>query len=62
MTEQKRCCENCGNLRCANSLVAFWWDECVDTDFEAHWMPKEEQLAKKEDTNGTNSSRSKPTV
>ena len=37
---EKRCCENCGNLRCANSIVAYWWNECVDTDFEAHWIPK----------------------
>lgn len=25
----KRSCENCGNMRCANSIIAFWWDECV---------------------------------
>ncbi len=42
MIEQKRCCENCGNTRCANSLVAYWWDECVDSNFEKHWRPKEE--------------------
>ena len=29
MNEQKRSCENCGNLRCANSIIAFFWDECV---------------------------------
>ena len=40
---KKRCCENCGNLRCANSMVAFWWDECVKTDFTQHWMPKREE-------------------
>ena len=40
MAEQKRSCENCGNLRCANSMVAFWWDECVKSDFEKHWTPK----------------------
>lgn len=39
----KRSCENCGNLRCANSIVAFWWDECVKTKFEKHWIPKEVQ-------------------
>lgn len=44
MTEQKRCCENCGNLRCAHSIVAFWWDECVETNFEAHWIPKGESV------------------
>ena len=42
MTKQVRCCENCGNWKCANSVVAYYWDECVDTNFEAHWMPKEE--------------------
>ena len=25
----KRSCENCGNMRCANSIIAFWRDECV---------------------------------
>ena len=38
--ELKRSCENCGNLRCANSVVAYWWDECVDSNFEKHWMPQ----------------------
>ena len=42
VTELKRCCENCGNLRCANSVVAFYWDECVKSNFEKHWMPKGE--------------------
>lgn len=35
-----RSCENCGNARCSNSLVAFWWDECVDSMFTQHWTPK----------------------
>ena len=43
MDAEKRCCENCGNMRCANSIIAFWWDECVETNFQTHWMPKEEQ-------------------
>ena len=43
MSEPKRCCENCGNTRCANSLVAYWWDECVDSNFEKHWLPKESE-------------------
>ena len=43
MADLKRSCENCGNLRCANSLVAFWWDECVKTDFTQHWIPKWEE-------------------
>lgn len=37
-----RSCENCGNVRCANSLVAFWWDECVESKFTKHWRPKKE--------------------
>ena len=40
---EKRCCESCGNMRCANSFVAFWWDECVKTNFEKHWKPKQEE-------------------
>ena len=43
MNEQKRSCENCGNTRCANSIVAFWWDECVKSDFEKHWTPKKQK-------------------
>ncbi len=38
----ERSCENCGNTRCANSLVAFFWDECVESKFTKHWRPKEE--------------------
>lgn len=41
MAELKRCCENCGNTLCANSVVAFHWDECVDSNFEKHWKPKQ---------------------
>jgi hypothetical protein len=40
MAEQNRSCENCGNTRCANSIVAFWWDECVASNFEKHWRPR----------------------
>jgi hypothetical protein len=36
-----RCCENCGNKSCSESVVAFNWDECVESNFEKHWMPKE---------------------
>ena len=43
MSELKKRCENCGNLRCANSIVAYWWDECVESNFEKHWMPLPEQ-------------------
>jgi len=44
MAELTRSCENCGNLRCANSMVAFWWDECVKSNFEKHWMPRCDML------------------
>ncbi len=44
MAEQKRSCENCGNTRCANSAVAYNWDECVSSDFTKHWMPKEKEV------------------
>ena len=40
--EERRSCENCGNARCANSLVAFFWDECVESGFTKHWRPKPE--------------------
>ena len=42
MPDGERGCENCGNTRCANSVVAYNWDECVRTNFEKHWKPKEE--------------------
>ena len=45
MAEQKRSCENCGNTRCANSVVAYNWDECVSSDFTKHWTPKPEEGA-----------------
>ena len=38
--EYPRCCENCGNSRCANNVVAIHWDECVDSGFQKHWRPK----------------------
>ena len=40
----ERTCENCGNTRCANSIVAFYWDECVDSNFEKHWTPRFDML------------------
>jgi len=40
MSEEKRSCENCGNLRCANSAVAFFYDECVASKYTKHWKPK----------------------
>ena len=42
MREGERSCENCGDTRCANSVVAYNWDECVDSNFTKHWMPKKE--------------------
>lgn len=47
---EKRSCENCGNAHCANSIVAYWWDECVKSDFTKHWKPKQEsEVAESED-------------
>ena len=40
MSEEQRSCENCGNARCANSLVAIHYDECVQSAFAKHWKPK----------------------
>ena len=40
--ERGQGCENCGNTRCANSAVAYNWDECVDSNFTKHWVPKKE--------------------
>lgn len=39
--EEKRCCENCGRLSCANSMVAYLWNLCVEDGFTKYWMPKE---------------------
>ena len=39
MSDGRRCCDNCGNRRCATSVVAYWWDECVKSDFQKHWLP-----------------------
>ncbi len=38
--EERRCCENCGNARCANSPVAYLWDYCVADGFTKYWRPK----------------------
>ena len=40
MREGERSCKNCGNTRCA--IVAYIWDECVDSNFTKHWVPKKE--------------------
>ena len=39
MTEE-RSCENCGNAACTNSIVAFYYDDCVESHFSRHWKPK----------------------
>lgn len=36
----KRSCENCGNASCAMSVVAFWYDDCIKSDYTRHWIPK----------------------
>ena len=41
MTEGKRCCENCGRTECANSVIAFLWDLCVEDNFTKYWKQKE---------------------
>jgi len=38
--EGKRGCENCGNVKCLTSVVAFHWDECVESGFEKHLRPR----------------------
>lgn len=43
MTEEKserRSCENCGNLRCKNSPIAYLWDYCVQNNFKKGWRPE----------------------
>lgn len=47
-----RSCENCGNTRCASSLVAFYWDDCVASGFTRHWKPKPQPSTEKEATGG----------
>ena len=38
--DERRSCENGGNVACSRSLVAFFWDECVKSNFTKHWRPK----------------------
>lgn len=35
----KKCCENCGNYRCSQSVVAIYYDYCYG-DGMKYWMPK----------------------
>lgn len=41
--KEERCCENCGNEACANSVVAYLWDLCVESDFQKYWRPKKKE-------------------
>lgn len=45
MSEEKRCCENCGNTICADSIVAIFWSDCVASNFTQHWMPVKKEEA-----------------
>ena len=38
---ENRSCENCGNAACANSFIAFNYDDCVESKYTRHWKPKE---------------------
>lgn len=50
MEQEKRGCENCGNDACAQSMIAFNWDECVESNFTKHWKPQNEsEVAENED-------------
>lgn len=40
----ERSCENCGNARCANRIVAIYYDECVSSNYQTYWTPKEENI------------------
>ncbi len=37
---EKKSCENCGNERCKNMIVAVLYDECVESNYEKYWKPK----------------------
>ena len=43
MEQEKRGCENCGNDACAQSMIAFNWDECVESNFTKHWRPQKDE-------------------
>ena len=50
MEQEKRGCENCGNDACAQGMIAFNWDECVESNFTKHWKPQNEsEVAENED-------------
>ena len=54
---EKRSCENCGNIACANSIIAIHYDECVKSGYSKHWKPKENECtlppeARKKDCGG----------
>lgn len=35
----KKNCENCGNTRCKNMIVAALYDECLESNYEKYWKP-----------------------
>lgn len=39
MSEEKRCCENCGNQICADSIIAIYYDDCVRSNYTRNWRP-----------------------
>ncbi len=41
MNDSAKCCENCGNLYCQYMMVAVLYDECLESGYEKHWMPRE---------------------
>ena len=40
--EEKRNCENCGNTACSGSVVAYNYDDCVESNYTRHWKPKDQ--------------------
>lgn len=36
----KKSCENCGNLKCQNMMVAVLYDSCLESGYEKFWKPK----------------------
>ena len=36
----KKSCENCGNSKCQNMMVAVLYDACLESEYEKFWKPK----------------------
>lgn len=36
----KKSCENCGNQKCKNMMVAVLYDACLKSDYERFWQPQ----------------------